>query len=47
MRGVANGGSAQDVDEFKPILRPQGVRIGLIKSKVPENAPRKPAIGSA
>lgn len=44
MRGVAGGSMAQDIDDLKPVVWPIGVRVGLIKSKVPENAPRSPVI---
>lgn len=46
MRAGVDGGLMQEIEELKPIHRPSGVRVGLIKSKVPLNAPRRPVIGA-
>jgi hypothetical protein len=37
---TGDGSLIQELEEFKPILRPLGVRVGAVSSMVPENAPR-------
>ena len=46
MRLVPEGALVQPIEAFKPFRVPEGIRIGRINSKVPDNAP-KPRISAA